>query len=79
MDHRPRQRAVGGVALLMERSHLVDGVGWEDVLSSFEFGRGTANWHPLTSLSLALDAALFGLADAGHHGGRHHAHARCVL
>lgn len=45
--------------------HLVDGVGWEDVLSSFEFGRGTANWHPLTSLSLALDAALFGLADAG--------------
>ena len=36
-------------------AHLVDGVGWDDVLSSFEFGRQTANWHPLTSLSLTLD------------------------
>ena len=45
--------------------NLVDGVGWEDVLSSFEFGGITANWHPLTSLSLALDAALFGIDDAG--------------
>jgi tetratricopeptide (TPR) repeat protein len=44
---------------------FVDGIGWEDVPAQFAFGRETANWVPLTMLSLALDVALFGLDDAG--------------
>ena len=45
--------------------HLVDGVGWEDVPAAFEAGRLTANWHPVTMLSLTLDTYWFGLDSPG--------------
>jgi len=45
--------------------HLVDGVGWADVPAAFEAGRLTANWHPVTMLSLTLDTYWFGLDTPG--------------
>jgi len=48
-----------------ENPHLVDGVGWEDIPAAFEAGMLTANWHPVTMLSLTLDTALFGLDAPG--------------
>lgn len=48
-----------------ENPHLIDGVSASDVAAAFEFGRETANWHPLTMLSLTLDTAVFGLDQPG--------------
>ena len=44
---------------------LLDGVSGDDVVAAFGFERQTANWHPLTTLSLLFDAWLFGIDDPG--------------
>jgi len=48
-----------------EYSQQSDGVRWHRLLSSFQCG----NWHPLTTLSHALDYRVFGDDPWGHHLG----------
>ena len=46
--------------------HVQSGLEWDTVQWAF-VTHGTANWHPLTWLSHALDVQLFGLNPAGPH------------
>jgi len=46
--------------------HVQSGLNWESVKWAF-FNPVSANWHPLTMLSHALDCQLFGLKPWGHH------------
>jgi tetratricopeptide (TPR) repeat protein len=46
--------------------HVLAGLKWETVKWAFS-NYYEANWHPLTWLSHALDAQLFGLNPVGHH------------
>src|SRR5882724_2885731 len=47
-------------------SHVKAGLTWSGVTWAFQTGYA-ANWHPLTWLSLMLDAQLFGTGAAGPH------------
>ena len=46
--------------------HVRAGLTWKGVLWAFQTGYAS-NWHPLTWLSLMLDAQLFGIGPAGPH------------
>lgn len=46
--------------------HVLAGVNWDTVKWAFT-NYYEANWHPLTWISHALDAQLFGLNPVGHH------------
>ena len=46
--------------------HVKAGLTWEGVLWAFQTGYAS-NWHPLTWLSLMLDAQVFGAGPAGPH------------
>lgn len=49
--------------------HVATGLEWDNVVWAFS-ARGTAesaNWHPLTWLSLMLDVELFGVEAYGFH------------
>jgi tetratricopeptide (TPR) repeat protein len=46
--------------------HVLSGLNWDTVKWAFT-NYYEANWHPLTWLSHALDAQLFGLNPVGHH------------
>jgi tetratricopeptide (TPR) repeat protein len=46
--------------------HVLAGLSWETVKWAFT-NYYEANWHPLTWISHALDAQLFGLNPVGHH------------
>src|SRR5271163_1017458 len=46
--------------------HVRQGLSWESINWAFTTGEG-GNWHPLTWLSHALDAQLFGLQPGWHH------------
>jgi protein O-mannosyl-transferase len=46
--------------------HVLAGLNWDTVKWAFT-NYYEANWHPLTWLSHALDAQLFGLNPVGHH------------
>ena len=46
--------------------HVRAGLTWNGVTWAFQIGYA-ANWHPLTWLSLMLDAQLFGTGPAGPH------------
>jgi tetratricopeptide (TPR) repeat protein len=46
--------------------HVRAGLTWKGVLWAFQTGYAS-NWHPLTWLSLMLDAQLFGAGPAGPH------------
>ena len=46
--------------------HVKAGLTWKGVLWAFQTGYAS-NWHPLTWLSLMLDAQLFGTGPAGPH------------
>jgi protein O-mannosyl-transferase len=46
--------------------HVQAGLTWKGVLWAFQTGHA-GNWHPLTWLSLMLDAQLFGTGPAGPH------------
>ena len=46
--------------------HVQGGLTWRSVLWSFQFNQGDY-WHPLTWLSLMLDASLFGPKAGGFH------------
>ncbi|MGA2965527.1 MAG: tetratricopeptide repeat protein [Terriglobales bacterium] len=47
-------------------SHIHDGLSWNTIEWAFT-STESANWHPLTWLSHALDYQLFALNPAGHH------------
>ncbi len=47
-------------------SHIRGGLGWSTIKWAFT-STYSANWHPLTWLSHALDYQLFALNPAGHH------------
>jgi hypothetical protein len=49
-----------------QNPHVQQGLGWTTVRWASTATR-SANWHPLTWLSHALDCQLFGLNAAGHH------------
>ncbi len=49
-----------------QNSHVQNGLTWNGVAWAFTSG-DAANWHPLTWLSLMLDAELFGQQPAGLH------------
>jgi protein O-mannosyl-transferase len=51
---------------ISENSHVKDGLTWQTVKWAFT-SYDESNWHPLTWLSHALDAELFGINPAGHH------------
>jgi protein O-mannosyl-transferase len=51
---------------LTENPHVRAGLTWATVKWAFT-SRDSANWHPLTWLSHALDCQLFNLNAAGHH------------
>ena len=46
--------------------HVRAGLTWNGLLWAFRTGHAS-NWHPLTWLSLMLDAQLFGPGPAGPH------------
>lgn len=46
--------------------NIRDGLNWSSVKWALTAAR-SANWHPLTWMSHALDCTLFGLRPAGHH------------
>ena len=46
--------------------HILNGLTWVDIKWAFTSGEA-ANWHPLTWLSLMLDAQLFGKGSAAPH------------
>ena len=50
--------------------HVVTGLEWQNVQWAFsaESAGESANWHPLTWLSLMPDVELFGITPAGFHG-----------
>ena len=50
-----------------ENVHVQSGLNWDTVEWAFTT-YDTANWHPVTWLSHALDCQLFQLDPAGHHG-----------
>ncbi len=52
-----------------ENAHVQAGLNPESVRAAFstELLRRVTNWHPLTWLSLMLDASLFGLNPSGYH------------
>ncbi len=52
---------------VVENPHVQHGLDWTVVKWAFTANR-SANWHPLTWLSHALDYKLFGLDAGGHHG-----------
>jgi len=45
---------------------VADGLGWRSLEAALSVSQ-TANWHPLTLLSHALDVSLFGLSPGPHH------------
>ena len=52
---------------VFDNEHVLSGLSWENVRWSFS-GAGsktTGSWHPLTWLSLMLDAEMFGSDNAG--------------
>jgi tetratricopeptide (TPR) repeat protein len=51
---------------ILKNPHVQSGLTWDTVKWSFSTFY-SANWHPLTWLSHALDCQLFGLNPAGHH------------
>jgi tetratricopeptide (TPR) repeat protein len=51
---------------LSNNDHVKGGITWEGVKWAFTHSY-SANWHPLTWLSHALDCQLYGLRPAGHH------------
>jgi protein O-mannosyl-transferase len=50
---------------IVNNPHVRSGITWSTVKWAFTFY--SANWHPLTWLSHALDCQLFGLNPTGHH------------
>ena len=46
--------------------HVLAGIRWDTVKWAFD-GYHEANWHPLTWISHALDAQMFGVKPLGHH------------
>src|SRR6516162_10545751 len=46
--------------------HVKAGLTWKGILWAFQTGYAS-NWHPLTWLSLMLDAQLFGTGPVGPH------------
>jgi len=53
-------------AYVVENAALAEGLTWDAVVWSFTAFH-SANWHPLTWLSHALDVSLFGFHPGGHH------------
>src|SRR5208282_2574947 len=51
---------------ITENAHVQSGLNWETVRWAFRTTEA-ANCHPVTWLSHALDAQLFGLRGGGHH------------
>jgi protein O-mannosyl-transferase len=51
---------------ILKNPHVQTGLTWENVKWAFSTFY-SANWHPLTWLSHALDCQLFGVNPAGHH------------
>ncbi len=51
---------------ILENPHVTTGINAENFSWAFEFGT-TENWHPLTWLSLQLDAELFGPSSKTFH------------
>ncbi len=51
---------------VFDNFHVRSGLNWETVRWAF-VTRDAANWHPLTWLSHALDAQIFGIDPAGPH------------
>jgi hypothetical protein len=49
-----------------ENVHVLGGFNWSNVVWAFTSG-DAANWHPLTWLSLMLDAEIFGNSPGGPH------------
>jgi tetratricopeptide (TPR) repeat protein len=47
-------------------AHVLRGLSWDSLVWSFT-STPTANWHPLTWISHALDVQLYGLNPWGHH------------
>ena len=46
--------------------YVLSGIRWDTIKWAFD-GYHEANWHPLTWMSHALDAQLFGVNPVGHH------------
>ena len=46
--------------------HVQDGLTWHSALWAFQTDH-SANWHPLTWLSLMLDSRLYGVGAGGYH------------
>lgn len=53
-------------AYVTQNAHVRAGLTYDTVAWAFRSGE-QSNWHPLTWLSHALDATLFGVEPAGHH------------
>lgn len=51
---------------VVENDHVKGGLTWEGIIWAFTQSH-SANWHPLTWLSHALDCQIYGLQAAGHH------------
>src|ERR1700756_3439978 len=51
---------------ILKNAHVQSGLTWSTVKWAFS-SFYSANWHPLTWLSHALDWQLFGSNPAGHH------------
>src|SRR3954463_3690200 len=63
---------------VVENPYVRSGLHWNTVRWAFTTFE-QANWHPLTWLSHALDAQLFGLNPAGHHSVNLFFHAASVI
>ena len=52
-----------------ENAYVQSGLNWNSIKQAFssELVRKSANWHPLTWLSLMLDHSIFGLNPSGYH------------
>ena len=50
-----------------ENYHVQHGLTWNGIQWAFHAYRETANWHPLTWLSLMADSQFFGLSPWGYH------------
>ena len=53
-------------AYVTQNAHVNTGYTWQNIVWAFR-GAHASNWHPLTWISLQLDASLYGLDPAGYH------------
>jgi hypothetical protein len=52
---------------LVRNEHVRTGLSWPNFAWAFASTREAGNWHPLTWLSLQLDASLYGLKPFSFH------------